>query len=218
MTSRPNTRDMVVIHRVLRREFPRLAHLVEGVPAGERGRAEEVAAHLEFVLTELTYHHHGEDDYLWPKLLARATMETDLIHRMRAQHEAVAEADQRVRALLAQWRPTAAVSVAGDLAVALRALATVLGEHLDEEEASVLPLVVRHISVAEWAELGELTTAKFPRSALFTMLGQVLEDATKADRALFFGKLPPPARLAWRLFGRRRYVRYTRRVDGEAAR
>jgi len=205
-----------VIHRVFRREFPRVAQLIDGAPAGDLGRAEDIAAHLEFVLTEVAHHHHGEDEYLWPKLLARVKVGTGLIHRMRTQHVAVTEAGQRVTALLAQWRRTAAVSVASELAQALRELSSVLGEHLDEEEASVLPLVVENITVAEWAELGELTMARFPRGALVTMLGQVLEEATKADRALFFGKLPPPARLAWRLYGRRRYARYTRRVRGEA--
>jgi iron-sulfur cluster repair protein YtfE (RIC family) len=215
---RPNTRDMVVIHRVFRREFPRIAHLIEAAPARDLARARDIAAHLDFVLAELAHHHEGEDEYLWPKLSARAEMEAELIHRMRAQHAAVAAADQRVRSLLARWRDTAAQPVARELAEALRELSSLLGRHLDEEEADVLPLVAEYITVAEWTQLGESILAKFPRSALNTMLGQVLDVATEADRALFFGKLPAVARLAWRVSGRRRYAQYTRRIQGEAVR
>ena len=217
-TPRPNTRDMVVVHRVLRREFPRIAQLIEAAPAQDLTRARDIAAHLDFVLAELAHHHEGEEEYLWPKLSARAAMEAELINRMRAQHEAVAAAEQRVRILLARWRDTAAAPVARELAEALRELSFVLSGHLDEEEARVLPLVVEYITVAEWTELGESVLTKFPRSKLNTMLGQVLEDATEADRALFFGKLPAVARLAWHISGRRSYANYTRRIQGEAAR
>lgn len=218
VTTRPDTRDMVVIHRVFRREFPLIAQLVEATPAGNLGRAGHIAAHLEFVLAELAHHHEGEDEYLWPKLSARTTMNSDLVHRMHAQHVAVGEAGRRVSALLTRWRYTASSAAAGELAEALRGLSSVLGEHLDEEEIRVLPLVAEHITVAEWAELGDSILAKFPRTALTTMLGQVLDVATDADRELFFGKLPFPARLAWRLSGRRRYARYTRRLRGETGR
>jgi hypothetical protein len=43
-------------------------------------------------------------------------------------------------------------------------------------------------------------------------MGQVLADGKLADQALFSAKLPPPARLIWRLWGRRRYARYIRNV------
>jgi deazaflavin-dependent oxidoreductase (nitroreductase family) len=46
------------------------------------------------------------------------------------------------------------------------------------------------------------------------MLGQMLEVADPAEGAMFLGKLPVPARLVWRLAGRRRYARYIRRVRG----
>jgi hypothetical protein len=87
-------------------------------------------------------------------------------------------------------------------------------DHLDEEEANVLPLVREHITAAEWEELGRKAFDKIPRSARGVALGQVLEQATPQDRALFFGKLPVLPRLMWLLAGRRNYARYIRRVRG----
>jgi hypothetical protein len=39
-------------------------------------------------------------------------------------------------------------------------LSEVLAEHLNDEEAKVLPLVREHVTVAEWEELGRESFAK----------------------------------------------------------
>jgi hypothetical protein len=41
----------------------------------------------------------------------------------------------------------------------------------------------------------------------FVVLGHILEEATPPERARFMEKVPPPARLVCRLFGRRQYER-----------
>jgi Hemerythrin HHE cation binding domain len=84
-----NVHDMVVVHRVFRREFRLLPQLVRGVAPGNTARATVVAGHARRCLTGLHLHHSGEDDLLWPKLLERAAPETALIERMEAQHERV---------------------------------------------------------------------------------------------------------------------------------
>ena len=38
----------------------------------------------------LHHHHSGEDALIWPKLMQRASLETDLVLRMESQHERVA--------------------------------------------------------------------------------------------------------------------------------
>lgn len=210
----PNTHDMVVIHRIFRHEFRQLADLVRRVPQGNTDWAMAIAEHLEFTLTALHHHHAAEDEYLWPKLLDRSQPEADLVRRMEAQHEVVAERSEQAQRLLRPWRghPTAAL---GDgLAAAIAELTDALVEHLDDEETHILPLVRKHLTVAEWEELGQRSFEKFPRSALPIMLGQMLEVATANERKMFFGKLPPPVRVIWRLVGRRKYARYIRRVRG----
>jgi hemerythrin-like domain-containing protein len=208
----PNTHEMVVIHRIFRREFPLLAGAVRRTPNSDARRAAPIADHIEFCLTSLHNHHSAEDEYLWPKLLERARPHADLVHRMEAQHQAVAARSEQARRLAGRWRQAPAPQVGAELATSLSLLTDALAEHLDEEEANVLPLVREHITAAEWEELGRKAFDKIPRSARGVALGQVLEQATPQDRALFFGKLPVLPRLIWLLAGRRNYARYIRRV------
>jgi hypothetical protein len=98
------------------------------------------------------------------------------------------------------------------LAATLSVLGDALAEHLDEEEVSILPLVREHIIVAEWEDLGRRSFEKFPPSACLVAMGQVFEDGTPDDRALFLGKAPAPARMMWHLRSRRKYERYIGRV------
>lgn len=213
----PPVQEMVVIHRILRSEFEMLAHLVRRVPDGHTERAEIVAEHIDFTLAGLHNHHSTEDESLWPTLLERARPSADLIHRMQAQHEAVSEHTERARRLLPEWRREPTRSSTSQLAETLTRLTDALVEHLDEEENQILPLVTTHVSAEEWEAFGQRAFDKFPRSALPIMLGQMLENATPEERAMFFGKLPAPVRLIWRLSGRRQYARYAMRVRATKA-
>ncbi|MEU3862889.1 hypothetical protein AB0F03_37345, partial [Streptomyces sp. NPDC028722] len=65
---RLDPQEMVVLHRVFRREIPLLADLVEAATPGDRRRTAVLADHLGLVLGALGEHHEGEDDLLWPKL------------------------------------------------------------------------------------------------------------------------------------------------------
>ena len=208
----PDIRDMMVVHRIFRREFPLLGEIVPRASDGDARRAGHVARHIDFCLDSLHHHHSAEDDYLWPKLLERARPHAELVRRMEAQHEDVAGCAEQARQLTAHWRAAPLSRTGTELATALARLSSALTEHLDEEEARILPLVRDHITVAEWEELGRKSFEKIPPGARVVAMGQILADGTLADQALFSGKLPPPARLMWRLWGRRRYARYIRNV------
>jgi hemerythrin-like domain-containing protein len=212
----PNTHEMVVIHRTFRREFPLLAGIVPRASDGDTRRAAPIARHIEFCLDGLHNHHSAEDEYLWPALLERARPHAELVRRMEVQHEAVARHSEQARQLTGRWQVTPVPQKGTELAATLSALSDALAEHLDEEEVSILPLVREHITVAEWEELGRKSFEKFPPSARLVAMGQVLEDGTPEDRALFLGKAPAPARMMWHLGGRRKYQRYIGRVRGAA--
>ena len=66
-----DTSDMVIVHRMFRRECALLPQLVAAVPAGDVARARTVARHAREVLDMLHHHHLGEDELLWPRLSAR---------------------------------------------------------------------------------------------------------------------------------------------------
>jgi deazaflavin-dependent oxidoreductase (nitroreductase family) len=206
--------EMVVIHRIFREEFGRLARLVRRCPDGHQGWARRIGEHADFVVTALHHHHTTEDELLWPLLLERARPEQELIHRMEGQHQAIAGLLEAVVGLFATWREAPTSARGAELADTLDRLTSSLVEHLDGEEAHVLPLAARHLTAGEWRRIGDASFAKFSTAEKFTALGVLLEDATPEEAEHFFADLPVPVRAVWWVSGRRRYARYVDRLEG----
>ena len=183
---RPDVNKMVVIHRVFRREFAQIPRLVRGVRDGDTSRARLVADHLGLIVAGLHMHHTGEDAGLWPLLLDRAAPSTALVETMQEQLH-------RVDELVAQ-------------------LAGALLEHLDLEEREILPLVSRHVSVAEWDSLGEHGKDAMSSRQLPLMFGAILEEADEGERQRMLAHLPAPIRVVMRTVAAWQYRRYITRV------
>ncbi len=77
----------------------------------------------------------------------------------------------------------------------MRAHLAALLEHLADEEEHLLPLAAEHVTVAEWARLGERFVAATPKDKILFFLGAILEEATAQERAALLASLPVPARL-----------------------
>lgn len=209
-----NTQDMEIVHRALRRESRLLVELVAAVAPGDTARAKVIAGHFRVYRLGLRNHHEGEDELLWPPLLSRVDLEADIVLRMQAQHERIAATLTRLDTAVPAWEATAGADERDTLVAALTEHRAVVLEHLDDEEATLLPLAAKHITEREWAALGDHMVNNTPRPALLTLLGAVLEDANPAERAIVLGGLPTPARVVWHLIGRPRYARHIRRVHG----
>jgi iron-sulfur cluster repair protein YtfE (RIC family) len=214
--TRPDTYDMVLVHRVFRRELGAAPYLVRGVAPGDRGRAAVIAQHIALLLIDLHLHHTSEDKLLWPRLRERADVDRVLVARMEGQHERISALMDKADGLLPEWRDNPEDSTTRGLADILEQLAAELDTHLGEEEAEILPLVAVHLTAAEWEELGEHGMDRIGKSRLLWALSAILEDADKNERAKFMAKVPRPARVAWRLVGRRQYRRSQQRVYGTA--
>jgi hemerythrin-like domain-containing protein len=204
-----DTRDMVLVHRVFRREFGLLPLMVRGVADGDVRAAARVARHAREMTDALHHHHHNEDELLWPRLLERAPLDADLVARMQAQHAAMAEILRRVQTVLPAWPRTARSRDASTLADAFTELAAGLGEHLDSEEQQVLPIVARTITPPEWGELAQRGFAAMPKRRALVFLGHILSSASPAEQARFLHRVPPKVRLAYRLIGHRAFTRET---------
>ncbi|MFH7596443.1 hemerythrin domain-containing protein [Streptomyces racemochromogenes] len=209
---RLDPQEMVVLHRVFRREIPLLADLIEAAAPGDRRRTVVLADHLDLILGALQEHHEGEDQLLWPKLRERAVPDTDVVARMADQHEAIAGALATATELSRRWRTQADRATAVRLAAALRTLDRHAAGHMDDEEEHLLPLMAAHITPGEWAEVGERGRRSVPKAKLLVFLGAILEDATAQERQLFLSQMPAPARLLWRTLGTRLYDRTTASV------
>ncbi|MGW6707392.1 hemerythrin domain-containing protein [Streptomyces sp. NPDC054956] len=210
--ARPDTHEMVVIHRGLRREARLLVELVAAVAPGETARARVLADHFRDYRLGLHHHHQGEDEHLWPLLLARVDLEADLVLRMEAQHERVAATLAVASEALPAWENGAGELERDALVAALAEHRAVLVEHLDDEEGSLLPLAARHVSAYEWGALGEHFRSNTPKPKLLFFLGMALEDADRAEQAAMLAKLPPAARLLWYAVGRPAYALKVRAI------
>ena len=101
MTASPttgiDTRDMVVVHDSIRRQFGQAPALVRGVAPGDTDRAAVVADHLDLLGALLHHHHVGEDRLLWPVLQPRVPADVAAtVARMESQHDGIAEAQATV--------------------------------------------------------------------------------------------------------------------------
>jgi len=205
---------MVVVHRLFRREFDAAPELVRGVAAGDTRRSEIVGEYVTDLLTGLHHHHTGEDELLWPVLVARVGgLDRELVERMESQHETVAKLMSLLHGVLPTWRATA--TMGAEVADVLGQLTAALNEHLTDEETHVLPLVSQHITQSEWDALGRHGRTAIPKGRKgFVFLGAILSNATPTERTRFLSHLPAPVRLAWRIVGPGIHRRGMARVHG----
>jgi hemerythrin-like domain-containing protein len=213
-----DTSTMVVVHRVFRREFRLLPQMVGGVEPADVARSALVAKHLTEMVTALHHHHTGEDDLLWPLLQERAALPSELLERMERQHETIGDLLDGIERLAPGWSRLADQGTRDVLAGLLAQVSAGLAEHLDDEESEVLPVVEQHVTVKEWDRLAKRGMNGMSKPRLLVFLGYSLEEASEAERTGFLAKVPPPARLAYRVVGHRRYLRESARLrQGMAA-
>jgi hemerythrin-like domain-containing protein len=209
-----DTSDMVIVHRMFRRECALLPTLVAAVAVGDVARARTVARHAREVLDMLHHHHVGEDELLWPRLSARTRFHADLLARMDSQHHGVAVLLEHAAPALAQWQDAPTAHTSTPLTALLEQLSTGLNEHFDEEEAEILPIVERVITAAEYQEVGQRGIVAIPLTRRLIMLGYFLEGATPDEQTNFLAAVPAPVRLAYRLIGARQHRQETTRLRG----
>lgn len=206
------THDMVVVHRMFRREFREAAGRVRGVRHGSRAQIRLVADRLALLLDTLHHHHAGEDRLLWPKLAERIPGHAELWKRMQGQHAELSARLARAGALLGPWAGGAGSARGEELAAALEEVARAVEEHFDEEEREALPLAPGVVSQAEWDEIGAAAVAAVPRSRQFTVLGMILKDTDPGEQILIMAHLPLPPRVLWRAVGERGFRRLEERL------
>ncbi|MCQ4209137.1 hemerythrin domain-containing protein [Streptomyces longispororuber] len=199
----PDTGEMVVVHRLFRREYEASVAVVRAVAPGDTARSAVVAAHLAALNQMLTEHHLAEDELVWPRLVADPAVDKGLVARMEEQHERIADALGRLERALPDWGTGADAGLRDTVADACAALLPALDEHLGDEERHILPLVPDRFTVQEWARLSERGRAAVPKSHRLYMLAALGEAAGTDRRDEFLGRLPAPVRLLYRVAGPR---------------
>ncbi|MFI9575340.1 hemerythrin domain-containing protein [Microbispora rosea] len=200
----PDLVTFLVFHTGLRREFGRLAEVLDRCdPRDERRRA-VVDEHLALLLRALHHHHTEEDEAIWPLLRGLVPEARTVLDRLEADHQ---EMDTVIGRLSGGGRP------AREVAADLRSLDRLLNTHLDLEESEVVPLIREHVSAAWWEESGKKVTKSHGRD-LPMLAAWLLDVATPADRDHIFGSAPAIMRVLYRLSWRRAYERRVSQVYG----
>lgn len=209
--------DMLVIHRVFRRQFGDMADLVCAVPVGDTVRARVVGDHIAFMIAALHHHHAAEDDHVWPKLTTRSPERQADIERMIDEHTDIAVQVTRVESLVTAWTNSADRALREQLAAAVRELSASVDSHLDDEERDALPLIEQHLTQREWAaalkQAASFISVRNLRLGI-VLGGLVLDAASDEERRKILATAPLPQRLAVQFFGLRNLAGYRRRLHG----
>ena len=208
-----DTHEMVLIHRVIRREFDRLPRLFRSA-ANDRARSKVIGAHAQEMLNFLHTHHTGEDELLFPLLRERAALDPELMDRMDTQHAQVNEAVKAVVAELPTWTTSADTAAGERIATRIEATMQTLIAHLAEEEQKLLPIVSVTLTQSEWDALGKHGMNAIPVTRRLVILGHITEETDDAERQRFMRVVPAPARLAYKLIGHRQFTRETTAIRG----
>lgn len=206
--ARPNTADMLVVHTAIRREIAALPALVRGVADGDTGRAAVVGGHYALMARLLHIHHEGEDVALWPLLHERAPEAEELVVRMEHEHAELGEALAAADVAVPAWQAAPAAAAREMAATAIEAVGAVLVRHLAEEEAEILPLAERVLTVAEWEAIGEHSRSHLTPDTAFIIFGMLMEEAPAPVAEVMLGTMPPPVREAYHAVGEQQYADY----------
>jgi hypothetical protein len=143
-----DTRSMGIVHSALRRDLERTRLVLSAPPYPEDERRRAIAEHLSWMMHFLHVHHTGEDDGLWPLVLARNPAAAELLQRMDADHKRIAPAITSLeQAASAYSRDGSAREHVLD---ALAGLGEVLLPHLQREELEMMPVVAATLTTAEY--------------------------------------------------------------------
>jgi hemerythrin-like domain-containing protein len=210
-----DTRDMYLAHAMFRREFSLMPSLVRSVPGGDLDRVKIVADHFELLSNVLMHHHHGEDAYLWPRLLDRAAQEAaPVVETMESQHATIEKLDNELVAAVGAWRETGSPASAEVVAAFLDELSAVLKEHMATEETQALPLVEKYITAAEWEEMVQSEAADVEPELMPLLFGLMMYEADPGLIDEILGHMPAEIRQMLKPLAARAFASYAEIVYG----
>jgi hemerythrin-like domain-containing protein len=205
--TKPDLIFVELIHESLRTDGKRLLDSVAALNSEGPSRVPAIRAFFEHYSNQLLLHHSHEDRIFFPAVEARVGAERMQLAELTRQHEAL-DADLRtVSHELAVLDGSGGDFAAGrDRACgALSKLNESVANHLDLEEAAVLPLVESEIPVADYKRLENQARHATPRAQAQFLIPWIVAHASPTQQTDLFRSAPP----LWlvNLVARRRYRR-----------
>ena len=179
-----------VIHDAVRRDLTRLSTALGAARDGDRARAAEQAPAYTFLRVELTRHHEGEDEYLWP-WLATVGVDPDLLTMMQSEHEGMSAALADTGTAMHAYAATGSAADAATARASVLSTQEVVERHLTHEEQELEPQLRPHLDSPGWKSVEKKLRAVSPRVAgsFFAWLTDGMSDP---DRAYLRSTVPPP--------------------------
>ena len=167
-----------LIHGAIRRDLAAFAAL----PAKEP--SDSALGYWSLLSSQLHHHHETEDVRLWPLLADRSDAEAaEDLERMEAQHREVAALIDELDG------PDGAFGVDPEV---FGQLAYAMGVHLDDEEATIFPLIQEVMSSEEMAAFGQRQLVEMSERQRGFFLPWIFSGAPAEPVAVVRGVLPPP--------------------------
>ena len=204
---------MTRFHRIFREALDAIPHLVGAAP-DDSERVELVGSYYDNVLRLLHAHHEAEDLVIYPMMVERLPEHLDVISRVNAEHETVLGTLGAAEKAVADWRADPSTTSRDAAAVALEAMHPILVEHLDHEEAEVVPLIGQCINVAEWGQMSATAFQLFSGDKTWLVIGLIQEQMLPTENATMEANMPPPVQEFWVGTGRPMFQEYVATLRG----
>jgi hypothetical protein len=176
-----DTRMMGIVHGALLRDLGRARDVLDAPvpPSGDQRRA--VGEHVVWMMDFLHTHHTGEDDGLWPTLLARNPDAAALVESLEADHARIAPALHSVSTTAGTYATTTDDLSRVALRDALEQLDSVLAPHLAREVAEAMPVVSASMTRREWEANEQKNNVKNKSTRQLALEGHWLLDGLDAE-------------------------------------
>ena len=183
-----------VIHNALRRDLARLESVLSGPLPDDRRAA--VCAFVPWLVRTVHHHHVGEDEGMWPRVVAKRPDAAELAAANGAEHDAMVVASDRMVAAAATYAADGSEANREALRAAVGEMAGVTLPHLEHEERDAVPIVAATLDDADWKYLEKNYYRKgASMKDMSTSLMWMADDADTAGAATLRRQVPGP--LMW---------------------
>ncbi|MFJ9210557.1 hemerythrin domain-containing protein [Streptomyces sp. L-9-10] len=186
-----------LMHIAMRRDARRLLAAAPALTPAGLGAA---AAWWRQLRDIIDWHHHSEDEVLWPGLLGRAPRFAAEARRLADDHAVL---DRAMEAVTTALHPGGNPAAVGPAATRFD---SVLRDHLRDEETVSFP-VFAQLSPGDYLAVERKVIASAPFTVMTRLQPWMFDGADKRSVAHVAATIPPPVRLIGNTVLRRRYER-----------
>ena len=179
-----------VIHQAVRRDLARLEAALGTAKDGDLARARQLHRAYDNLHRELTRHHEGEDQHVFP-YLAEVGVPSDLLTAMDDEHHAMADALAGTRTAMDAYAASGTATDAASARSSVARTKEVVDRHLDHEERDLEPLLRPLFATDGWKAVEKKLRRASP-VVVGLFFAWVQDGMTTEGRAYLRSTIPSP--------------------------